>query len=72
GKGYPRGLKGEEIPLPSRICMIANAYDAMTSERSYRPAMNKEYALKELKNYSGTQFDSELVEIFIEEVQPKI
>ena len=72
GKGYPKGLKGEEIPLPSRICMIADAYDAMTSERSYRSALPVEYALKQLKEYSGTQFDENLVEVFLEEVQPKL
>jgi len=72
GKGYPKGLKGEEIPLPSRICMIADAYDAMTSQRSYRSALPVEYAVKQLKEYSGTQFDENLVEVFLEEVQPKL
>lgn len=68
GKGYPKGLKGDTIPLVSRICTIADAYDAMTSDRSYRPAMTHEYAIEELKKNKGTQFDPELVDIFISKV----
>lgn len=68
GKGYPKGLKGKEIPLQSRIIAIADAYDAMTSERSYRNAMTDETALSELIKNSGTQFDSELVKIFVDKV----
>jgi diguanylate cyclase (GGDEF)-like protein/PAS domain S-box-containing protein len=68
GKGYPKGLRGEAIPLVSRICTIADAYDAMTSDRSYRPAMSKEYAIEELKKNSGTQFDPELIEIFLNKI----
>lgn len=66
GRGYPRGLKGEEIPIQARILAIADAYDAITSERSYRSALPAEFAIKELRNNKGTQFDPELVEIFIE------
>jgi diguanylate cyclase (GGDEF)-like protein/putative nucleotidyltransferase with HDIG domain len=66
GKGYPRGLKGDDIPLDARIMAIADAYDAMTSERSYKEGrMSNEEALRELKKCSGTQFDPELVEVFI-------
>jgi len=68
GCGYPKGLKGDEIPLPSRICAITDAYDAMISERSYKPALTKDSALAELRNNAGTQFDPELVRIFIEHV----
>lgn len=68
GKGYPRGLKEEKIPLMSRIVAIIDAYDAMTSERSYRSALPKEVALEELQNNAGTQFDSKLVSVFIEKV----
>ncbi len=68
GKGYPKGIKQETIPLPSRICTIVDAYDAMTSDRSYRPAMSNEYAIEELKKNSGTQFDPELVDIFLNKV----
>lgn len=68
GKGYPKGLKGEEIPLQARIITIADAYDAMVSERSYRSALPEEVAIRELKLNAGTQFDSELVRLFIEKV----
>ncbi|MBC3888598.1 diguanylate cyclase [Acetobacterium paludosum] len=66
GTGYPKGLKGEEIPLESRIIAIADAYDAMTSERSYRSKMPAEAVLKELQENAGIQFDPELVSIFID------
>ena len=65
GRGYPRGLCGEEIHILSRILAIADAYDAMTSERPYRPALSHEEALEELKRCAGTQFDPRLVEIFV-------
>jgi diguanylate cyclase (GGDEF)-like protein/putative nucleotidyltransferase with HDIG domain len=66
GKGYPRGLKGNNIPLDARIMSIADAYDAMTSERSYKEGrMSREEALRELKKCAGTQFDPELVDVFI-------
>lgn len=68
GKGYPKGLKEEEIPMMSRIIAIADAYDSMISDRSYRSALPQEVAIQELKNNAGTQFDSELVSIFIEKV----
>ncbi|WP_243135723.1 HD domain-containing phosphohydrolase [Acetobacterium tundrae] len=66
GTGYPKGLKGEEIPLESRIIAIADAYDAMTSERSYRSKMPAEAVLKELQENAGIQFDPELVSVFID------
>lgn len=68
GKGYPKGLVKENIPLQSRIIAIADTYDAMTSERSYRSAMPEETAIRELQKNAGTQFDSELVRVFIEKV----
>lgn len=68
GTGYPKGLKGKNIPIESRIIAIADAYDAMTSERSYSKALPEEFAIKELQKNSGIQFDSELVEVFIEKV----
>lgn len=64
GKGYPKGLMGEEIPLLSRILAVADAYDAMTEERVYRNKRSKEDALEEIMNNSGTQFDPAIVEIF--------
>ncbi|MBC2723342.1 HD domain-containing phosphohydrolase [Desulfosporosinus sp.] len=68
GLGYPKGLKGEEIPLQPRIIAIADAYDAMTSVRSYRGALSDEVAIQELKKNAGTQFDPELVNLFIDNV----
>ncbi|QVK21020.1 diguanylate cyclase [Mycoplasmatota bacterium] len=68
GNGYPRGINGEKIPLLARILSIADAYDAMTSERPYRNKLSKEEAVSELKNNSGSQFDPNLVEIFINDV----
>ena len=65
GKGYPRGLKGEEIPLISRVIAIVDAYDAMTNDRPYRKSFSNEQAIKELEKGSGIQFDPELVKIFI-------
>lgn len=66
GSGYPLGLAGEKIPLECRILAIADAYDAMTSDRPYRKAMSKEAAIGELIRYAGTQFDPVLVEKFLE------
>lgn len=63
GKGYPEGLKGEEIPLGARILHIAESFDSMISDRPYRPALGKEYAFSELKRCNGLQFDPEIVEI---------
>jgi HD-GYP domain-containing protein (c-di-GMP phosphodiesterase class II) len=71
GKGYPRGLKGEEIPFASRILAIADAYDAMTSERNYRSALPDEVAIEELQKNAGIQFDPELVRVFIGKVLDK-
>jgi diguanylate cyclase (GGDEF)-like protein/putative nucleotidyltransferase with HDIG domain len=64
GKGYPNGLKSENIPLEARILAIADAYDAMTSTRPYRKQLLPQQALDELKRYAGTQFDPNLVDIF--------
>jgi diguanylate cyclase (GGDEF)-like protein/PAS domain S-box-containing protein len=66
GKGYPRGLKGRQIPLLARILAVADAYDAMTHDRVYRKAMTHEAAIEEIEKNSGTQFDSNIVKIFIE------
>ena len=65
GTGYPDKLKGEEISLEARIVTIADTFDAMTSDRSYRKALTDEYALNELQRYKGTQFDPNLVDIFV-------
>lgn len=68
GNGYPQGLKGHDIPLASRIIGIADAYDAMTEFRPYRKAFTKEEAVAELIRCKNTQFDPELVDIFVEKV----
>ena len=65
GSGYPLGLKGEEIPYISRLFAVIEAYDVMTHERSYKPIYTKEMAIQELKDYSGTQFDPNLVDKFV-------
>lgn len=66
GKGYADGFKGEEIPLLARILAVADAYDAMTSPRPYRPAMTPAVACQELIACSGSQFDHQVVNAFIE------
>lgn len=67
GKGYPKGLKGEEIPFISRIISLADSYDAMISRRSYRDALSYEQALLEIERNSGTQFDPQIAKVFIEQ-----
>ncbi|MEW6182882.1 MAG: PAS domain S-box protein [Bacillota bacterium] len=69
GEGYPLGLEEEEIPLECRILAIADAYDAMTNDRPYRKAMNRKEALDELQRCAGTQFDEELVEVFVKMIE---
>ena len=66
GRGYPQGLKGEEIPLLARIIAIVDAYDVMTHDSSYKPAVSKEEALRELEDCAGTRYDPGLVEEFVE------
>lgn len=65
GKGYPEGLKGDEIPIGAAIIAIADTYDAMTSNRPYRIALSHETAVEELKKYSGVQFKEEVVDAFL-------
>jgi HD-GYP domain-containing protein (c-di-GMP phosphodiesterase class II) len=66
GKGYPKGLKGKDIPLGARILSVADAFDAMTSEQKHRQALSRSEAVDELKAGAGTQFDPEIVEAFVE------
>jgi len=68
GSGYPRGLKGEEIPVQARVIAFADAFDAMTTKRTYRNRLSKEEAVCELRKWAGTQFDPDMVEIFINKV----
>lgn len=65
GAGYPMGLKGQEIPVLSRILSIADAFDAMTEDRVYRKAMTYEAAIREIERNAGTQFDPEITRLFV-------
>lgn len=71
GTGYPKGLKAEEIPIESRILSIIDAYEAMASARSYREPLAQQEILKELEKNAGTQFDPDLVYIFIKKILGK-
>ena len=66
GKGYPAGLAGENIPLMGRILCLADCFDAMTSNRTYRKALPLEVALTEIRRCSGTQFDPKLTDVFLQ------
>jgi diguanylate cyclase (GGDEF)-like protein/putative nucleotidyltransferase with HDIG domain len=65
GAGYPAGIRGEEIPLEARIVAVADAFEAMTSDRTYRPAVGRDAALAELRRCAGSQFDPAVVEAFL-------
>lgn len=65
GNGYPRGLKGVEIPLPARLFAVVDVWDALTSDRPYRPAWPAEKALSYIREQSGKHFDPQIVEIFL-------
>lgn len=69
GKGYPEGLRGEEIPIFARIVAVADTFDAMTTDRPYRKAMESAIAIKELKRCAGIQFDRGVVEAFMKAYQ---
>ena len=69
GKGYPDGLKGEDTYLPARIFMLADTFDAMTTDRPYRRALPIHVALEEVEKHAGTQFDPELARAWIQVVE---
>ncbi|MEA3424043.1 MAG: diguanylate cyclase, partial [Bacillota bacterium] len=71
GKGYPKGLSANQIPLQARIISVADSFDAMTRERTYRAVLSEEEAIEEIKRNSGTQFDPDVVEVFINKVMKK-
>lgn len=71
GHGYPLGLHGKEIPLECRILAVCDAYEAMTSERPYRSALPREQALEELQRCAGSQFDPDLVRVFIDLIEDR-
>jgi ribonuclease P protein subunit RPR2 len=66
GSGYPEGLRGDQIPLAARIFAVVDSFDAMTSDRPYRPALSLDRSLEEIRAGAGTQFDPEVVEVFID------
>ncbi len=65
GAGYPDKLAGENIPLASRIIAVADTFDTMTTTRPYRKALSEKIALEEIERYSGTQFDPQIVQVFL-------
>jgi putative two-component system response regulator len=66
GRGYPRGLKGEEIPLEARIVAVADVYDALTSRRVYKPPMPHDQAVGIIREGRGTQFDAQVVDALLQ------
>lgn len=66
GLGYPFGLTGDAIPVLSRIVLVADAFDAMTSKRAYQPALPVDFAVHEIRKHAGTQFDPSVVAIFLD------
>jgi putative nucleotidyltransferase with HDIG domain len=72
GTGYPKGLKGEEIPKLARIVALAESFDTMTTDSAYQKAMGINEAIKEIKINAGKQFDPDIVKIFIEKVLERI
>jgi putative nucleotidyltransferase with HDIG domain len=71
GSGYPRGLKGEEISLGARIMAVADSYAAMTAKRPYRDALPREQAIAEIERNRGTQFDPQIIDVFLQAVAKK-
>jgi len=66
GSGYPEGLKGDQIPLGARIFSVADAFTAMTSDRDYKPTLSHDQAILELADHAGSQFDPEIVKLFLQ------
>jgi putative two-component system response regulator len=69
GTGYPRGLKGDQIPLAARIFAVVDVWDALTSDRPYRPALGKEEVFQYLKDQSGKHFDPQAIELFFKVIE---
>jgi HD-GYP domain-containing protein (c-di-GMP phosphodiesterase class II) len=66
GTGYPQGLSGEKIPLLARILAVVDAFDAMTEDRSYRPALSRDIAIAEIRRNAGKQFDPKITDLFLQ------
>ncbi len=66
GSGYPRGLRSAEIPLEAKILAVADSYEAMTTDRCYRPSIGRDRAVAELRRHAGTQFDRAVVDAFLQ------
>ena len=71
GSGYPKGLKGEEIPLGARIMAVANAFSAMVTKRPYRQKVDIKSAIAEVKKNTGTQFDPRVIHAFLKVIKDK-
>ncbi|MEJ2201966.1 MAG: HD domain-containing phosphohydrolase, partial [Desulfuromonadaceae bacterium] len=69
GLGYPNSLAGEDILIEARILAVADTYDAMTSDRPYRKALPPAVAINEIREFSGTQFDPKVAELFLEMIE---
>jgi HD-GYP domain-containing protein (c-di-GMP phosphodiesterase class II) len=69
GTGYPRGLKGEQIPLAARIFAVVDVFDALTSERSYRKAWPRRKAIDYIRRQSGKHFDPQVVTVFLKQLE---
>jgi HD-GYP domain-containing protein (c-di-GMP phosphodiesterase class II) len=72
GSGYPRNLAGEQIPLSARIFTVVDVWDAVTSDRPYRPAWSKEDAIEHIRDGSGTHFDPIVVEAFLDMINQEM
>ena len=72
GTGYPDGLSGMEIPEAARIVAVADAYDAMTSNRSYRDVLSQEYVRREIEKGKGTQFDPKFADVMIKMIDEDV
>jgi HD-GYP domain-containing protein (c-di-GMP phosphodiesterase class II) len=69
GSGYPDGLKGDQIPPATQVIIVADAYDAMSSDRAYRPALSPEKIIEQLRRFSGSQFSPDVADTFVEMIQ---
>ena len=72
GSGYPHGIKGEQIPLPVQIISICDVYEAMTNMRPYRPAYTHDFTISYLKTRKRSDFDPQLVDLFVSQVDPQV